>query len=589
MRKFTKGLLLTFVASAMSVGAYAQETTETDPEGTVSKYYRIVNAGYQADPERQTGVMYISEPTTAQPQKTLDEAVTLPGTVMWLKYIPMTSDREEYGHFEDVNVDEDFEVKNLRSQAVDAQEAIYGPLVTKLRKEFKRGLSRNNEKNNWGFTEAEIDEIIVQMFDLMRMFLAPAGEVNGEEAYYLKSTTPNTKPLVDALVEKGFTIPVVDKQTPYEWAWNKLIDEALAYYDEIPVEQLEQEWEYFAYLQYVKTRIHMGHTYYLIGGRVETDLKTYQRHDKGQKAAEFISFANNNKDYTFIDKYTGKTARPEIEVAGDFSKWILREVISKQDAKEDKALDYFAVEGAVPGGNFEEDGKLHWYTTLYTDFPMDIIPNDDGETVKVWGITSAPSVLNQFYFEGESVEGPVAGYVKAEEITGTVPARTPVVIECVKSAHEANPLLPSLTPKAENPHGESFLKGIFFEEFFSVSSVSGEETFNYFYMPLEEGTPIERKLVRVFNRSAQNTNNPMGFYKYRGNSIKPNKAFMILDSSMAEANIFIVDEETFNALGIEEIAPVANENNTIYDIQGRVVTNPTKGLYIVNGKKMVIK
>ena len=64
---------------------------------------------------------------------------------------------------------------------------------------------------------------------------------------------------------------------------------------------------------------------------------------------------------------------------------------------------------------------------------------------------------------------------------------------------------------------------------------------------------------------------------------------MILDSSMANANIFIVDSETFNALGIEEVATTSKENNTIYDIQGRVVTNPTKGLYIVNGKKMVIK
>ena len=28
---------------------------------------------------------------------------------------------------------------------------------------------------------------------------------------------------------------------------------------------------------------------------------------------------------------------------------------------------------------------------------------------------------------------------------------------------------------------------------------------------------------------------------------------------------------------------------TIYDLQGRKVENPTKGLYIVNGKKVVIK
>jgi hypothetical protein len=32
-----------------------------------------------------------------------------------------------------------------------------------------------------------------------------------------------------------------------------------------------------------------------------------------------------------------------------------------------------------------------------------------------------------------------------------------------------------------------------------------------------------------------------------------------------------------------------NANGSIYDIQGRKVENPTKGIYIVNGKKVVIK
>ena len=114
--------------------------------------------------------------------------------------------------------------------------------------------------------------------------------------------------------------------------------------------------------------------------------------------------------------------------------------------------------------------------------------------------------------------------------------------------------------------------------------------FEYYKMPLDpQPTLVARKNVRVFNKVEAYNPNPIGFYKYNGTAILPNKAFMILDSSMAEANIFIVDEDTFNALGIEEVATTSQENNTIYDIQGRVVTNPTKGLYIVNGKKMVIK
>lgn len=40
---------------------------------------------------------------------------------------------------------------------------------------------------------------------------------------------------------------------------------------------------------------------------------------------------------------------------------------------------------------------------------------------------------------------------------------------------------------------------------------------------------------------------------------------------------------------IEEVENVEINNNKIYDLQGRIVENPTKGLYIINGKKVVIK
>ena len=63
---------------------------------------------------------------------------------------------------------------------------------------------------------------------------------------------------------------------------------------------------------------------------------------------------------------------------------------------------------------------------------------------------------------------------------------------------------------------------------------------------------------------------------------------MILSEDQAYANsIRIVDEDFL--LGISEVNTENTQDNVIYDIQGRRVMNPTKGLYIVNGKKMVIK
>ena len=52
-------------------------------------------------------------------------------------------------------------------------------------------------------------------------------------------------------------------------------------------------------------------------------------------------------------------------------------------------------------------------------------------------------------------------------------------------------------------------------------------------------------------------------------------------------NITLMSEETF--AGIKDVELVKKNNNVIYDLMGRKVNNPSKGLYIVNGKKYFIK
>ena len=151
MRKFTKGLLLTFIASAMSLGAYAQDG------GGIKGYYRIINAGYQGQ-KWNKGVMYISQKTTAKPELSSDDAITEPGTVMFLNAIPMEEAPETTGKYEDVYPEKDLEVLNLRSQGVDASAAVYSPLVDLLKGGFTDGLKYANTKDNWKFKEAELNE-----------------------------------------------------------------------------------------------------------------------------------------------------------------------------------------------------------------------------------------------------------------------------------------------------------------------------------------------------------------------------------------------------------------------------------------------
>jgi len=78
----------------------------------------------------------------------------------------------------------------------------------------------------------------------------------------------------------------------------------------------------------------------------------------------------------------------------------------------------------------------------------------------------------------------------------------------------------------------------------------------------------------------------LGFYKASDKVVPSSKAY--LQTTIAAARIAInFDDET---TGIENLTPTLSQGEgAIYDLQGRKVAQPTKGLYIVNGKKVIIK
>ena len=89
----------------------------------------------------------------------------------------------------------------------------------------------------------------------------------------------------------------------------------------------------------------------------------------------------------------------------------------------------------------------------------------------------------------------------------------------------------------------------------------------------------------------------IGFYKQgtrKGASIKlqPHRAGLRLADAVAPAKGLIIDfdaaREEAETTGIRDVRPsVQPREDIIYDLQGRRVTNPGRGIYIVNGKKVV--
>ena len=83
----------------------------------------------------------------------------------------------------------------------------------------------------------------------------------------------------------------------------------------------------------------------------------------------------------------------------------------------------------------------------------------------------------------------------------------------------------------------------------------------------------------------------LGFYAVTdGSTLSAGKAYLPLPTNQLPAGArqmtMIFDDET---TGVQQIQSNVKSNGEYYDLQGRRVLTPTRGLYIVNGKKVVIK
>ena len=89
---------------------------------------------------------------------------------------------------------------------------------------------------------------------------------------------------------------------------------------------------------------------------------------------------------------------------------------------------------------------------------------------------------------------------------------------------------------------------------------------------------------------ANKTSNGVGFYKFKNGSTVPAGKVYLQISGGSGARAFIGFGDDNGTTGIQTIdnGKLTNDNG-YYDLQGRRVAQPTKGLYIVNGKKVIIK
>ena len=81
----------------------------------------------------------------------------------------------------------------------------------------------------------------------------------------------------------------------------------------------------------------------------------------------------------------------------------------------------------------------------------------------------------------------------------------------------------------------------------------------------------------------------IGFFLYKGTKdIPAYRAYLTVNKIGAEARMFkFTDEESTDIKGTD-LSPVTTQD-VYYNLNGQRVEHPTKGIYIHNGRKVIIK
>ena len=117
------------------------------------------------------------------------------------------------------------------------------------------------------------------------------------------------------------------------------------------------------------------------------------------------------------------------------------------------------------------------------------------------------------------------------------------------------------------------------------------ETYNLTGDILQEGVEPETNQLVGVNYNTKIGGNDVDyilqdgkFVKAVAGTLKAGKAYLKLDAALAREIIEIDGETT----GISLVENGKRETENVFDLQGRRVSKPSKGMYIVNGKKVVM-
>ena len=182
-----------------------------------------------------------------------------------------------------------------------------------------------------------------------------------------------------------------------------------------------------------------------------------------------------------------------------------------------------------------------------------------------YGTLYSPVALEQSHSGTNRIKaytGAVAdGVLKLTPVEGTIPQNTPVIFQYLTGEEKGNVFLPVTGDVDNAAYANNDLAGQF----------------------VTTAKAADASIYTLQNKSTHG----IGMYKYNGTNIKAFRAYLPYTAPAGGNALRMVFDDV--TTGIEGIEVNDGGKTAIYDLSGRRVSRMTKGLYIVNGKKVFIK
>lgn len=293
---------------------------------------------------------------------------------------------------------------------------------------------------------------------------------------------------------------------------------------------------------------------YVVAGTAGSQMTTAALTD--DNTASTIFYLDNNKLLSYGNGYYVYQTR-EIGALGNSCTWTFSPNNSKLGTLTLQAGGttgnvgtwmYNSTNNKVDRNGVQAGDNTNWYVEEVTSLPVSVSEAGYATLYAPVALTIPTGVeVYTATFTDSKVE--------LTPITGTIPANTGVVIEAAKGTYNFD-----ITSTEETT--TSALSGSA-----ATASVATDAT------------------AYILAKGTQG----VGFYKLNSDdrTIQGGRAYYTVPASSGSAAAFIFGGD---ATGIQTINAAGNTNNTsIYDISGRKVAKATKGLYIQNGKKIIVK